>query len=81
MVLQLTRPEYCENANWIGIMASPLTIGVLDTPGTPNWFKIFTKYRVPLNVRAKDGRIFERRKWSWALRWNSPGMNMSLTGG
>ena len=53
-------------------MASPLTIGVLDTPGTPNWFKIFTKYRVPLNVRAKDGRIFERRKWSWALRWNSP---------
>jgi hypothetical protein len=65
--------EYCENANWLGIMASPRTIRVLDTPDadTQNWFRIFAKYRVPLNIK-KDGHISERKKWSWVLRWNIP---------
>jgi hypothetical protein len=64
--------EYCENANWIGIMASPRSIRVLDTPDTPSWFKIFLRYQAPINTRDKDGHVTEHKRWSWALRWDFP---------
>ena len=41
--------EFCEKANWIGIMASPLTAEVLDRAASidkysNDWFKTFIEY-------------------------------------
>jgi hypothetical protein len=60
---------FCENANWIGIMASPNTFKVLDNPDTESWFKIFSQYPVPLNRKESDGTTTEREESAWVLNW------------
>jgi hypothetical protein len=65
--------EYCENANWIGIMASPNTFKVLDNPDTKDWFKIFSKYPVPLNHKEPNRTTTEREELAWVLDWTRCG--------
>jgi hypothetical protein len=64
--------EFCEKANWIGIVASPLTAEVLDRAASidkysNDWFKTFIEYDIPLNEKNAQGKDIEGRRKAWAF--------------
>ena len=64
--------EFCEKANWIGIMASPLTAEILDRAASidkysNDLFKTFIEYNIPINEKNAQGKNIEGRRKAWAF--------------